>query len=309
MYHGHRRACGGGDHVDLPVHAQRVIGDDHGKVGGTGGYVARALPHGVGGNHAGAGVALAGGHGDAGLQVALGIQEPRARLGQHAAPVARAQHLGQNIPQLPGHTAHGVEDIHHPLVKVQLFGVDGEHAGGLADAHHLFAGELEMNVTRQSGEEGNVLYMAFLVQNGLVQVGDAPALGNVEIQRVAELGRRLAGDGVAPGAEGRQLVAVLVKGQVTMHHGGNADGPHLGKGDAQLLLHIPLQVGVAVLNAVRHSLHGIGPDAVHQLIFPLVGAGGNGNMVFVDQHRFDPGGTKLDAQRGIFQIHDRSPSS
>ena len=160
-----------------------------------------------------------------------------------------------------------------------------------------------MEVACQGGQRGNVLHMRLPVQNGLIQVGNAPPLGNVEVQYLAELGGCFAGDGVAPGAEWCQLVAVLVKGEIAVHHGGYADCSNLRQRDAVFFQHILLQLGVAVLNACGHRLHGVGPDAVCQLILPFVSAGGNGNVVFVNENCLDAGRAKLNAQSGVFQIH------
>jgi hypothetical protein len=44
--------------------------------------------------------------------------------------------------------------------------------------------------------------VGFLVQDRLPEVRNAPALGNVELEEFGELRSGLAGDGVAPGAEG-----------------------------------------------------------------------------------------------------------
>ena len=56
------------------------------------------------------------------------------------------------------------------------------------------------------------------------------------------------------------------------------------------------EVGVALLQAEPDGLLAIGPQAVHELVFPLVAALGDGTVVLVDQHRLDTGGAELDAQ-------------
>ena len=88
--HGNRCTGRSGDHVNLPVNPQGVVGDNHGKVGGTGGHIAGALPHGVGGDHARPGITLAGCNGNAGLQVASRIQESSAPFGQYTGIVSGA---------------------------------------------------------------------------------------------------------------------------------------------------------------------------------------------------------------------------
>ena len=46
---------------------------------------------------------------------------------------------------------------HAKAYNVQLFAVDGEHAGGFADAHRLFSGEPPVDIARQRGEVGYIL--------------------------------------------------------------------------------------------------------------------------------------------------------
>ena len=55
--------------------------------------------------------------------------------------------------------------------------------------------------------------MLLAVQNRLIQMCDAPALGNVEAEYLGQLGSRPAGGGVAPGTECRQLTPIAVKGE------------------------------------------------------------------------------------------------
>jgi hypothetical protein len=50
------------------------------------------------------------------------------------------------------------------------------------------------------------------------------------------------------------------------------------------------------MEAEPDDLLAVGPQAVHELVFPLVAALGDGIVVLVDQHRLDAGGAELDAQ-------------
>jgi hypothetical protein len=75
--------------------------------------------------------------------------------------------------------------------------------------------------------------------------------------------------------------------------GGHAQRAHGSQIQAELFLHICLQIGKAGLHAPVHRLHGVGPNAVHQLIFPFKASGGDRCMVLVDQHRLDASGAQL----------------
>ena len=64
-------------------------------------------------------------------------------------------------------------------------------------------------------------------------------------------------------------------------------------------LHIGPEGGVAVLQAEPEGLLAVGPEAVHELVLPLVGALGDGFVLLIDQDGLDTGGSELDAQDGF----------
>ena len=130
--------------------------------------------------------------------------------------------------------------------------------------------------------------MLFPVEDCLIQMGNTPALRNIEVEKRRQLFRRLASDGVAPGAEFGQLFSILVKGEIAVHHGRDADGPNTVQLAAQLFLHIRFQSGKAGLDTAMNHIQRVGPDSVDQLVFPFIVAGGKRYMLIVDQNRFDP---------------------
>ena len=156
-----------------------------------------------------------------------------------------------------------------------------------------------MDITRQGGQVVNVRHMLFAVQHRLIQVGDGPALGNIEAQQLSQLGSGGTGHGVAPGAEFTDLLAILVKGQVAVHHRRHAEGSDLGQFHIVLGLHVRRHVGISVLNAGPHIVQVVGPHAVLQAVLPGVIAGSDGGVVFADQHSLDAGGAQLNAQHGL----------
>ena len=299
--HRDRKSVRRGHHVDLAVDAQRVIRDDHGEVRGPGGDVARPDPDRVGGGHAGAGIALAGSNRDAGEQGPVRIQKTGSCLGKHAAAGSRGQHLRKNRAQIePGEIQKLPQ---HAGVIVTGLAVNREHAGSFAHTHHLLARELPVNVACQRREIGDVLHMFLSVQHGLIQVGDAPALRNVEAEERGQLLCRFSGDGVAPGAEFRQLLSVLVKGEIAVHHGGDADGADGREVEAEFVLQIVLQRFDTGPEPGVDAFHGIGPDAVDEPVFPFIVAGGDGTVLLIDQDGFDAGRAKLNPEYGFGQIH------
>ena len=282
------------------MYAQRFFRDDHRKIARAGRNVAGADADGVRRGHAGARVALAGREGDAAAQRAGGIEEACAALGERARPHAGRHDLRQNFAQLDSREL--AEFYKHRLVIVTRRAVDREHAGGLAHTHQLFAGEQKMQIARERREIVDPAHMLLTVQDRLVEVGDAPALWDVEIEERRQLFGGLAGDRVAPGAERGELIALAVKGKIAVHHRGNADRADCRKLEIILLLHVAAQRGKAVLHADAHVLQRIGPDPVDQAVFPLPVAGSDGNMLLVDQNSLDTGRAQLKPEYGFLQI-------
>ena len=143
----------------------------------------------------------------------------------------------------------------------------------------------------------DILDMRFLVQYGLVEVGNAPALGNAELKQVREFLRGLPGHGVAPGAEGREQMVVLVEREVAVHHPTEADGANGLERDAVLLMDFGVEPAIAFLQACPNIFEVIGPHAVFVAVFPLIASRCERGMV--DQHCLDARRTKLDAKNGL----------
>ena len=184
-------------------------------------------------------------------------------------------------------------------IVIHLFAVDGEHAAGLAHAQHLHTRQLPVQIARQRGQMGDVLHMLFLVEHGLIQVRNGPALGNIERELRGELLGSLRGHGVAPGAELRQLLIILVESKIAMHHGGYADGGQLRQLHAILFSHVLFEIGKCVLHARPHISQMISPHAVFQTVLPRMITGSNWRMIGADQNGLNAGGTQLHAQYGL----------
>ena len=156
-----------------------------------------------------------------------------------------------------------------------------------------------MHIARQRGEEIQPLQVFFPVEHRLIQMGDAPTLGNIAAKQSAQFLCGGAGGGVAPGAERRQLIAVPVKGQIPVHHGGDAKAPGGGQRLAQPVLHVRCQRRPRRLNAAPDILQRVGPVTVFQLVFPWMVPLGQHRKVRANQHRLDSGGAKLKADGSL----------
>ena len=114
--------------------------------------------------------------------------------------------------------------------------------------------------------------MGFAAQNGLVEMGDAPALRDVESKQPRQFFGRLFRHGVAPGTKAGQLLTLFIKDQITVHHGRYPDGGQIGEGNAVPIGHIVAQTAIALLQALPHILQRIGPHAVLQAVLPTITA-------------------------------------
>ena len=270
----------------------------HGEDGSARGDVPRALPDAVGGGHAGARVSLGRAHGRACLQGPAGIQELRSLGGQAPCLFTRAEHPGQDIPQLPAELLlrhQPVELLYHPGVEVTGLGIDWEHAGGLAHAQHLFPRQPPVDVSGQGGKERHVLHMLLPVQDGLIEVGDAPSLGNVEIEFLQQLPAGLPGHGIAPGPEGHQQLTRRVKGHIAVHHTRKAKGSQLFQPHPVFRLHVLRKAPVAALQALPDVFQAVSPDIVLQAVLPVPVPLRHRLMALVHQHGLDPGGAEFQA--------------
>ena len=184
----------------------------------------------------------------------------------------------------------------HGRVIVAAGAVDGKDAGGIADAQHLLAGELPVDIARQRGQEGNVPDVLLAVEDGLIEVGNAPPLRDVEVEALGQRRGGGQGGGVAPCAERRQLVPGLVKRQIAVHHGRNAQRAHGLQRLAVPAAVVGLQLGVGVLDPGPDIVKVVGPVAALQPVLPVMGTAGQHGTVRRGQHRLDAGGAELNAQ-------------
>ena len=285
---------------------QLLLQHHHGKHAGAGRHIAGADSHAVGGRHAGARVALRRTHGNACFQVSGRVKKLCAFFRQDACVLSRHQGLRQDVPQLPREIlpCHQlVKLLHTLLVKIPGMDIHREHARHITDTQNTSACQLPVHISLQRNEVVDILHMLFLIENGLVQMSNAPSLGNVVPEYLCQLPGGRACDGISPGAEGHQKFTFFIKRHITVHHGRKSNGTNGGQGDAVGFLHILSHFAVAVPDAVPDVVQGIGPDVVHVPVFPIMAAGGNGCVVLTDKDRLNPGGAQLYAQGSISMLN------
>ena len=193
-----------------------------------------------------------------------------------------------------------VEFVQHRRVIGAGLAVDGEHAGGFADAEDVLARQQIVDVASKRRDMRDLADMVFSVQNRLIQVRDRPALRNIEAEFSAQRLGGLAGHGILPGAERCQQIPVLIKGQIAVHHAGDA---HRGDLARQLA-----EVADRRAQALLHVFHVVRPHAVFQTAFPGIVAAFYDRMLLVKQHCFDPCRAEFDAEKILFHTcHLKNP--
>ena len=138
--------------------------------------------------------------------------------------------------------------------------------------------------------------MRFAVQQCLIQMRDRPALRDVESEQLGELFRSFTGHGVTPGTERGKLSSILIKWQVTVHHGGNANGAKRREFLCILLLEVRFQRCEAGLQARFRVGKRIRPHAAGELVFPCEAAGGDRQIAFIQQSGLDARGAEFNAE-------------
>ena len=301
VYHGHRCAVRRRHDVDVAVHfLERCVEDVHRERRRADRDVARALADSVRRDHTRAGIALRRRHERARLQLARWVEQPCALLRELASRFTSAQRLRQDILELPGVGFDCVQPLelleHRRIVEARLL-VNREHARGIADAEYLLTAELPVHIAGQRRQKSDVLDMVFFIEDGLIEVRDAPALRDVEAEEIRELTCRLARDVVAPGPERCELLAILIKRQIAVHHRADADGANRLELHMVAALHIGRQTVERVLDAEPDRRKVVRPDTVLQLVLPAVARRSQRLASFIDQHHLDVRRAELNAKR------------
>ena len=136
--------------------------------------------------------------------------------------------------------------------------------------------------------------MLFSVQDGLIQMRNAPALWNRMLEQVCQHLRSFPRDVIAPGTKRHQEIPCLIKGHIPMHHGAETDGADPLQLHAILPFYIRRQIPIAILQSVPDIFQTICPDIVFIPILPIMAARGNRHVFFIDQHCLDPCRTEFD---------------
>ncbi len=300
MNHTNQCAVRRGDKVDLRINLGKLLfQNDHGEHAGSRRDISRPDCHAVGCSHSGSRITLGRTQGNSGFQLSAGIKKSRSLFRENTGSLASRQNLWHNLPKLPGKALAAyqlIEFVNHGLIQIAGLDINGEHSGSVSHSENLLPCQLIVDISCQSGDEGNVLHMLFLVQDRLIQVRNAPSLRNIVVEFRRQSGCGFLRDGISPCPEGNEEIIILIKGKIAMHHGGKSDGTDLCDLRIILLFHIPYQILITLAKTLPHIRKVIGPDSVYQLVFPFIASGCQRRPCLVNQHCLDPGRAKLNTK-------------
>src|SRR5919198_658117 len=144
-----------------------------------------------------------------------------------------------------------------------------------------------MDIACQRGEMADILDMGFLVQYRLVEMGNAPTLGNVELEHIGEFLCCLCGDRVSPCAKRDEQISIRIECHIAVHHGAETDGANGLDRGVVLRNNLVAELPIAFLQACPNILETVCPDAVFESVFPLMASRCDRRMILTDQHRLD----------------------
>ena len=298
MNHGNRLARRCRNHVYLSVPFEFFVRHDHGEVAGARAHIAGLHSDGIGRDHTGPGVSLAGSNGNPRFQFPGRVEIQRAILGQNAGILTRQFDLWQHSKKVK--TCAFVELLNHLFIVAEFFGIDREHTARLSDSHHSLSGQDEMDIPGQGSDISDVTDMLFLIQDCLIKVGNRPSLRNIEVKQFAQFFRCFLCNCVSPCTELTELPVVLVKRQIAVHHSRNTDCPGRRQYCVVLFFHIHFELGKTVLKAGSDVFKGICPYAVYETVLPDVVSLRQNFMIFTDQDSLNSCGAEFYADRCFF---------
>ena len=152
-----------------------------------------------------------------------------------------------------------------------------------------------MDIARERSKPAHGLDVRLVLQNCLVVVRDAPSLRNVELEERRQLRRGLSRHDVAPRAERHEKPALFVERKISVHHARHAERCQLREMRAVFRRSVGNALCIRVAHARLDIFERIAPDAVDQLVLPVVRALRDNLEAVVDKHRLDARRAELNA--------------
>ena len=184
--HGNRLSFRSGNHINFGIGCfQLLLQHNHGKDGGTGTDVALSCRHRIGGHHTCVCITFRRTQGNTSFQRATGIKPPGTSPRKLPSSLSSPKHLGQHLLQLPVQARllyKTVELFHHVWLVAPPLRRDRKHSRSVANSQNPLVSQLPVDISCHRGEIIKLLQVGSSIQHQLIQVGDTPALRNVELK-------------------------------------------------------------------------------------------------------------------------------
>ena len=158
-----------------------------------------------------------------------------------------------------------------------------------------------MDIASQRRQEIDLADMLLAIQDCLIEMRNAPALRDIEGKLLRQGIGSLPRDVVAPSTEASQLASLGIKGQIPMHHRTDADSTDFGERYMIAAAHVGCHLRETGLDTSPGTVKIIRPDAVLQLVFPLIAGRRPCLAISVHEHSFDSCRPQLNT-KGRFAI-------
>ena len=303
MSHSHQMSVRCSHKIDFLMYLfQFFFQNDHTEHTGSGGYVTGTDRYAVCSRHSRARIPLRRTERNTCFQLSRRIDKLCPRLCQLSCVVSRCQYLGHNVSQFPVKSTGSsffIELPDHSFIEISCFNIDREHTGSLSHTKHLLSRELPVDITCQCRKECHVFYMRFLIQNCLIEMGNAPSLGNMIREKLCQFVRSLFCDRISPGTERHQKRIVFVKCHIAVHHGAESHGSQTFDSYTILGFYIFHKASVTILQPHMNLIQAVCPDTIHIIVFPVMASRCDRGVIFSYQHRFDTGRAKFNTQHSL----------
>ena len=141
--------------------------------------------------------------------------------------------------------------------------------------------------------------MLLAVENRLIQMCDAPSLGNVILKKFCQSLRCRPCRRIPPGAERYKKFPVLIKCHISMHHRAEPDRADACQRCVIFFPDVTDQFPVAVFKPCPYILQRICPEPILQPVLPFVVARRYRIMTLIHKHRLNPRRAKLQPKRRL----------
>ena len=141
-----------------------------------------------------------------------------------------------------------------------------------------------MDIGCQGTLVADVFDMGFLIQYRLIEVGNAPTMGNVKLEQFSEGRGSLRGRGVSPCAKRNEQISVLIECHMAVHHGAETDGTNRLQRSVVFLENLLAKLPITFL-PISTALMRVEPNSMPRTVrAPLIASWVSLRFMFISQN-------------------------